>query len=84
MKAASTTTTLTKGAASTQTQTIILENVPQTSDQQIPIDEQKKAAKIVQTKKLATSKAVVTSHHMGVNTQHKPQYSQHQISGLIL
>ena len=71
MKAVSTTTTMAKGAASTQTQTLIFENVPQTSDQQSQIEEQNKSAKLVHTKKLAKSKAVVASHHMGVNTPHK-------------
>ncbi len=59
------TTTLSKGAASTQTQTLILENVP---DRRESLTEDKtSSAKVVQTKKLAKSQAVVSSHHMGVN-----------------
>ena len=59
------TTTLTKGAATTQTQTLILENVP---DRRESLTEDKtSSAKVVQTKKLAKSQAVVSSHHMGVN-----------------
>ena len=71
MRAVSTTTTMTKGAASTQTQTLIFENVPQTSDQQSQIEEQSKSATLVHTKRLEKSKAVVSSHHMGVNTLNK-------------
>jgi hypothetical protein len=59
------TTTLNKGAASTQTQTLILENVPQTIEEQSLL---KSSAKIGKTKGLAKSQAVVASHHMGVNT----------------
>ena len=63
------TTTLNKGAASTQTQTLILENVPQTIEEQ---NLKKTSAKIVKTKGLAKSQAVVASHHMGVTTNFQP------------
>ena len=59
------TTALAKGAASSQTQTLILENVP---DRRESLTEDKtSSARVVQTKKLAKSEAVVSSHHMGVN-----------------
>ena len=59
------TTALAKGAASSQTQTLILENVP---DRRESLTEDKtSSARVVQTKKLAKSQAVVSSHHMGVN-----------------
>ncbi len=59
------TTTFSKGAASIQTQTLILENVP---DRRESLAEDKtSSAKVVKTKKLAKSQAVVSSHHMGVN-----------------
>ncbi len=60
------TKTLAKGAASSQTQTLILENVP---DRRESLTEDKtSSAKVVQTKTLAKSQAIVSSHHMGVNS----------------
>jgi hypothetical protein len=58
------TKTLAKGAASTETQTLILESTAETEE----VGSKTTAATVSRAQGLAKTQALVASHHMGVNT----------------